>query len=213
MISKKCARRRAFTLIELLVVIVIIGLLVGLSVPVIGNALAKARSTECQSNLRQLGVAFQTYLTDNDGWIPYQQGGPSITWHTELGQYFDITLGDLYDNRDQRPLGVFACPASKSVTRSGNYSDYGMNYMVGDHYSDPQNKIVRVPKPSEVILLADSVNCNRRLSPYSPNGGMDPRHPKNSVNVLFLDGHVENKPIEEMMTWEGDPRHNPPWGW
>ncbi len=56
--------KRAFTLIELLVVIVIIALLAGLLMAVFSRARAKARQSECLSNLRQLGSASLLYAQD-----------------------------------------------------------------------------------------------------------------------------------------------------
>ena len=62
--------RRAFTLIELLVVISIISLLMAILVPALGKAKAQAQRADCFSNLRQIGVAFQSYLDDNRDIFP-----------------------------------------------------------------------------------------------------------------------------------------------
>ncbi|WP_428386790.1 type II secretion system protein [Mucisphaera sp.] len=58
--------RRGFTLIELLVVISIIALLIGILLPALGAARSTARTLACGSNVRQIGVAYFTWLTDND---------------------------------------------------------------------------------------------------------------------------------------------------
>lgn len=68
--------RCAFTLLELLVVIAIIALLASLALPVTEGVLAKARSTQCSSNLRQVGVAVLAWATDHDNYFPRIETDP-----------------------------------------------------------------------------------------------------------------------------------------
>lgn len=59
---------RAFTLIELLVVIAIISLLIGILLPSLGHARELGKQARCMSNLRQVGVAINTYASNNRGY-------------------------------------------------------------------------------------------------------------------------------------------------
>src|SRR5690242_19358076 len=60
-------KRKAFTLIELLVVIAIIAILAAILFPVFAQAREKARQTSCLSNMKQIALSVQMYMTDNDG--------------------------------------------------------------------------------------------------------------------------------------------------
>ena len=63
-------RRNGFTLIELLVVIAIVSVLVAVLLPTLSRSRQAAQRVVCGSNLRQMGVALQTYVTESRGHLP-----------------------------------------------------------------------------------------------------------------------------------------------
>src|SRR6516225_5331855 len=62
--------RRGFTLIELLVVVGVIGILVALLLPAVQSAREAARRANCASNLRQIAMAMQNYVSSTDSFPP-----------------------------------------------------------------------------------------------------------------------------------------------
>lgn len=90
-----CKRQNAFTLVELLVVIAVIGILAALLLPALGRAKEQGKSTACISNLRQIGIAIQLYVQENNNRLPSmadqfpgvftRHPGPEIVLSNHLG--------------------------------------------------------------------------------------------------------------------------------
>jgi prepilin-type N-terminal cleavage/methylation domain-containing protein/prepilin-type processing-associated H-X9-DG protein len=98
-------RRIAFTLIELLVVVAVIAVLVALLLPAVQKVREAANRTQCQNNLKQIGLAAQNYH-DATRSFPQNHRPTSASaatvrerWFTHLLPYLD--QGPLYSQYDE----------------------------------------------------------------------------------------------------------------
>jgi prepilin-type N-terminal cleavage/methylation domain-containing protein len=110
----------AFTLIELLVVIAIISVLAAILFPVFAQAKAAAKQTSCVGNMHQVGLAFEMYLDDFDGFMPDRRdlktslpGGwkPWTTWPTSdpRAGWAELIFFPYTKNN-----GIWSCPSIAS---------------------------------------------------------------------------------------------------
>jgi len=151
--SCRTVRQTGFTLVELLVVIAIIGILIALLLPAVQAAREAARRTQCNNNLKQMGLAMHTY-NDTHGVFPpdaiFKASGPGCPgpwpplpywgWGTPLLPFLEQK--PLYDflgpktqtvqaatdtNGLQAELSVYLCP-SDTLQRPAINTNYAGKY-------------------------------------------------------------------------------------
>lgn len=94
--------RQGFTLIELLVVIAIIGVLVGLLLPAVQAARESARRSQCQNNLKQIGLALHNYH-DNNRCFPMGSHVRTFSWGSLLSLLPYIEQRAAFQSVDFKP--------------------------------------------------------------------------------------------------------------
>jgi prepilin-type N-terminal cleavage/methylation domain-containing protein len=165
------ATNRGFTLVELLVVISVIGILVAMLLPVLGSVREAARANTCRNNMRQIGVALNSYEGAYKKFPPFlinRSGSPQRISDVDKGPNWLVSLlpyveqEELYDQWDrhipsnQNPersteIATFKCPSD--LNNSGNLctyagggwarGNYGMNVSPCSHNGQSTTKGAR----------------------------------------------------------------------
>src|SRR5688500_7810567 len=110
-------KANAFTLVELLVVIGIIALLISILLPSLNRSREQAKSVQCLSNLRQLGMAFTMYVNANRGHFPKATARAPIPQAREDWIYFEMVPGRARDLNESAIAPFLGRPMSREALR------------------------------------------------------------------------------------------------
>ena len=203
--------------------IAIIAILAGMLLPALNNARMRARASNCVGNLKQIGMAQQFYVGDNDGFLC--KGYEKVAAKKIGGK--DHEGGNVYWMgllADYVTWKMFECPAeSKAITplvgssaNEGLMGGYGISQF---GLSDPDLRIDKARKLGRVRNVCINFGCSDQISGYNvwvgPQGprsggpGGDQAIPLGTSaadsmrcvkplhgqnnNFAFTDGHVEAK--------------------
>ena len=133
-------KRYGFTLIELLVVIAIIAILAAMLLPVLGRAKETGRRISCLNNLKQLGLAAQIFVTDNDSYYPPRSD--TDRWPHRLADSYGSNVKLLLcPSEMQTPITIGISPSNNIPDASprsyiiNGWNDY---FAWADPKNDPQ---------------------------------------------------------------------------
>jgi prepilin-type N-terminal cleavage/methylation domain-containing protein len=198
---------RAFTLIELLVVIAVIAILATVAYPVYTGVQERAKVTKDLNNLRQIGLATQTYMNDNDGVFP---GSATATWMSqlELNQKYLSAWGALQSPFDTRPSSEAGTqPPVSPISYGINANVYpGGVAISGDRITKPTAFILFAPaqdsgatvsfqgradSPAPGVKVVGNGGGTATSTPSNGPAAAGTQNNRTRINALFADLHAE----------------------
>jgi prepilin-type N-terminal cleavage/methylation domain-containing protein len=186
---------RAFTLVELLVVIAIIGVLVALLLPAIQAAREAARRSQCVNNLKQIGLALQTY-NDTHGRYPLGRNSTDqkgVSWSFELLPHMEqASIYNAYDPNQEvfqpsnatamrSPVSTFYCPSRRQPAADRNFDN--------DDEEAPEEY-------RGVAAGGDYAGCAGLKQGYGRND-KEGRPPEDEGGVLYSYSRIKNRYVTD----------------
>jgi prepilin-type N-terminal cleavage/methylation domain-containing protein len=184
--NKLFVRESAFTLIELLVVIAIIALLAALIFPAFSRAKESGKGAACISNLRQIGIALQVYVQENNNRLPVMR---DKSWTTTN----DLPSPDQVISNQLGNIRVLLCPSDKWPSGQQKPApQLGETYFEQTGCSYSWNSLLNGEDADRLTALGLRFDPHQIPLMFDKEAFHAARGVKKGVNYLYADSHIKN---------------------